>query len=453
MDDTVEGKGETQEREKQTELNLFFLPNCEEHEGGFLREAIPHFSFSRFERNLGILQEIDPDDIESPYWRRLFLANRQQLQEKYNTQKTTLKKLDHECTPILDTLAREFPSLTISHQREISISELESIAKEQLIASTQNIIFLSNSHLSTYAELKTAQAVGHKDDKVGLIVFDQHTDFYTYLRTNDINRDSQRPQKRDFLKFLLDDNCIHGFSIIGSPPEQMESITEKINDTEGTNVYYRQHTNSISIADERQFRNEKGKIDRQAFIEEVKKQIDFLRQAGVTRIVVSVDFDVLRSDAMWYTSMEYNSLSTVFNLGIQDLSQSVDLGLLTEILDSKGLSATKENIRKVTAQMRAGSIRGTLLPIKETEYIFGIDRPKVASASSGLPLGLVGDALEVVGDYKKRGLINVGINLPNGGLFIGDITELSAPDFQGRSSKAVIALSKKMCNLFGKKVG
>lgn len=272
-------------------------------------------------------------------------------------------------------------------------------------------IFISDSHALTEFALEAAkknEAV--TDSKNAILVFDNHPD---------IANDGDLWKGNVFLRAVQSGNATN-VTFIGAM--QSDSLIEQANQaTTGKDLT--NHFNQISI----ESITKNGKTDTQKLQEALTKGVQELSDSGIQNIVFSIDIDVLRSEKIGYSAMEYNPLTVLGYVG------SLDLNI--EKMDK----AQKQTLAKRLLETPIDE-RGRLNPLRQ-----------LISTNSynaiGLSLSDVTKALDVIINTARKHGIAIGIKLNSGGRFIGDIVELSGPDINGRTTKATLALANILAKL------
>lgn len=387
-------------------VNFIFLPHCKEEEQRNMANLWGKFNADTLVRNMGSIETIDVSDKneQQQIWWNSVKTN---LNNQFDRFKDHLDEFQN-ARSVEDTLG------IIKPNEEIEYPDLVRQIKENYDQAKGNLILLSDSHISTASAIEALNQQG-----IGLIVFDRHVDIYkTYLELlNEMdNGEKTRLGKRNFITYLLDNHKLEAVAVIGVPQAHAQEIKDGGNNTKNPNdatpQEYDRLKDRLFIADEGNYIDKNGYANYVNFLGEVQRQIEFFKAKGVKNIIFSIDTDVLQADQYPYTTMEYNPLYLLLYLGSLDLKSLLDEGQGGQVFDM---------FAKVTSSLSSD------LKLK------GI-------SGTGLPIGLIGQAIKTLGKNN----IPIGVDIPSGGKFYGDIVELSAKDYGGVTAKAVKGLAQIM---------
>lgn len=282
---------------------------------------------------------------------------------------------------------------------------------EARFKNNSDTIFISDSHAQTEYVLESAKRnEDAQGSRTAVIVFDNHPD---------ITNEGNLWKGNIFLRAVQSGNATQ---VIFVGAMQSDALIEEANRITA-DQYSSNHFNQISIES---ITND-GKTNIQKMQESLSKAVQKLSDAGIQNIVFSIDIDVLRSEKMGYSAMEYNPLTVLRYVGALNLNIEEADGTQTQALAKRLLETPIDD-------------KGRLNPLKQ-----------LISTNSynaiGLSLSDVGKALDVIINTARKHGIAIGVKLNSGGRFIGDIVELSGPDINGRTTKATLALADKLGRL------
>lgn len=444
MEDIVD----TQEYHTSKELlsnkepDVIFFPTIKERSPNvsFVNSAWSYFNPERFRYNLeaieSIINGINVDSLSDERKKEFEKARDALLYAKaYENRVGDFQN----ARQITDTLSERMPQIVKPEIGEVTLSDIEQYAKDRLQTSTKNVVFLSNSHVSTEAEISALKEI-NPNTKIGLVVLDRHVDCYGGIPDGGLLK-----AKSNFVSFLLQDGKIEGVAFVGFPSEDRAKMLEGGSSGNNLSEVFKAFPDKITIANEDNYLIEqegKKAIDYEKYVTEIMKQAELLKRVGVTNIVFSIDPDVLRLEEYGYTSMDYNFISPVLSLGIQDFS-SVEEVVRKELV-TEGIEQTPQI---VADRLNEKILRSIYNPAYKVEEARGNVRgnPKHV-VGFGLPLKAVGVAIDTVKAKSKEIGMEIGVKLPMGGRYLGDITELSGPDYKGRTARAVEGVISRISN-------
>lgn len=417
------------------------------------------FSPERVERNLQIANGLLREARQALHNPHLYLKDEQRsllLNFTFEVMNQTLRH--HHYVPYIpgfkdapdamQSLKENVPSFEQSVPDIDGSTELTAYAQHVLSETTSNLIFVSDSHSSLFEQLEAIHDVGIQN--VGVIVFDRHAD----INSNELTQEQARQDPRyhgkaNVLHAALEHNYLKAVSIIGVPHTMRSKIINGDYDEHDkfkpTHEVYNAYSNQISMANETAYSERKAEeqfFDMKKFREEVAKQVRFLQQAGVQHIVLSFDVDCLQTGKNGYTVMEYSPFSSELFFSFLDL----------EKLNQK-FGDSSEHISVLLE--KAAALYSTLTNPTSTKELFvdglspreKVDIASLPSRSStfyGLPFELILQAVDEVKEQCNQQGINFGVKLPTGGKYLGDVTEISAPDAGNRVAEVVTAYTRRL---------
>lgn len=266
-------------------------------------------------------------------------------------------------------------------------------------------ICISTSHGATWFSLEAVHESRENESiKTAVIVFDNHVDIYgdgvfDFMVT-----------KGNVFRLLGNDGVIERATFIGGLGElgMINRGNEKAKQ-EGKTVEYKQ----IPIG----YLKPEKVTDRLKLLRELDKTIKQYKLDGITNVVFSVDMDVLNAGKIGYTGFEYNPMETLSHISLLHLPLDKDPSELTQ--------------REVNYIAREAVSQ---IWFEDLNYY----HPK------GLALGDVGISLDAIPEYCKKYGLNFGVKLTGGGIYFGDVVEMSGLDYKGRTATASVALLKRI---------
>ena len=236
------------------------------------------------------------------------------------------------------------------------------------------------------------------DARIGLIVFDTHVDIFG---------GGIVPHKINVLRRLLRDHdkttgkrLIHRATVVGSP----ESLLKL---SRGGNSDPEKFSPRLRIIGEKDF-------TKPSVHELMAKEVDEFAKAGVSHIMVSVDVDVLRSHKLRYTGAEYNPLHALLWFG------------------QSSLEGVRQDPHALLWRLRYNDLEFPSV-LQEPELLGG----------KGLSLGDIGTAVDTIRNEANDKDMQFGVPIGKA-IVLGDIVELSGPDFVGNTARAALALAARI---------
>lgn len=424
---------------------IILLPDCKDSEDSPVKDASPFFDYQRFMINLGLLENAVNAELTLPpdQQKNFYLRLAQNLRPLLGQLRVNHERFkDFSAIPsIRDTLSQRLPGLVRRNtQEKISYPETEKIVKAIFRKSNQPIVFLSNSHGTSHPEIKAAKDLCPAA-AIGIVIFDHHLDFYC-KESHWGGLEDSLLAKRNVILHLLDDGLVQAVSIAGVPSEARISL---LGEDEPMERYFKTHSTRISIIKEEEYlqtSEEKLHFDKNLFMEQALQQVEFFKRAGVKNILFSVDIDVLRSGLIGYTAAEYSPTALAIALSVFNFSdlEAVAISHLGE-KERKPEKIRRQMKREIISTITNPTFTAFSLP---DDLALTFKEPTRLPSGYGLSLSSINGAIEAIKAGAAKAGIQIGINLPAGGVFLGDITELSGPDYNGNTAKAVKILVEKI---------
>lgn len=404
------GRGNTQkiipETKKSSTQNfeVLFLPSVKNeiiNQKDFLREDPRHIQ--RIAEYLNFLEKLVSREKAPSNFAWLI----SELKKVYITYKNRIQAFV-ESSVAGDLMQLDRSDIKRIGEKEEQEDDIKGKIKEDFEGNQGQKICLSDSHLLTYHTLRAAyETRDDSGDQIGVFVFDNHVDLL-----GDVNGPNWKGNI--FAKLGMD--TIKKATFIGGRRDT--SDIDKMNRLLRQDVY-----NQIDIKTLKD--NQRG-VSRSKMKNLIFETIRAYKISGITNVVFSVDIDVLRVKQMGYTAMEYNPMHYLGYLTSLNLPIDKDPSQLTE----RETADIKSNLIDVT---ESHSGRYNPLPII-------LDEENVAYDPEGMSLGDVGNALDNIAEACQQEGLRLGVKLKGGGEYLGDVVELSGPDYGGRTTKATSAL-------------
>ncbi len=455
--------------EKPVTVNI--LPHIREEERPGLASLWPQFQSRRLPRNIAILKQVASeasnvlasqtfDDNSKTSAALVKFINRvafhQNLYENYKNRLPNFPKARLGLESLEDilvtsgkhgigkTIRRCVHGLDFLHRRpkNVDLKDMIKYIKKLMIRSKGDVFIASDSHITMYHQIQALHELGYRD--MGLMIFDRHYDFYrTLADTKQINPKKIGLGKANFLYHLLRGGVLNATAIIGVPQTNRDDMVLGQNgygrgEFLPTHTFYNQHTDRIDIADPRKYTryaNNSKTVDTSTFVQEVDRQLEFLRQTGVKHVLLSFDVDVLQTRKMGYTAMEYNPLAHLLPIASQDLRKIRRLTGKNQGNELDILLAKIYTLSKVLYVPGYSSDFAIKRLGKDGKA--NIEHVNLRSATNeGIPLTAMLHTVHFIRQRCQELGMEFGVSLRRGGRYIGDITELSVQDYRGRTSKA-----------------
>lgn len=320
----------------------------------------------------------------------------------------------HKASELLPQLIR--PGLKISSKGKVCASELEVELKKHFEQTGSSNVILSNSHISTYYSVtKALQVSNTSNEKTASFVFDNHADVLSGIR----------PWKGNIFRMLVEENKLDS-SIF-------------FRDFISNPTIYTQDKALSPLPNE----SEVGNTD-QSIENCLSRALNDCHNRGVTRVIFSIDVDVLRLAEIGYTAMEYSPMSQLGFVADFNLYEYRAPNRPEDLKDKRYAHFILQHLfeeDKFFVDLGHRMRRNNTLRDNLEESAFN---------PLGVHLSELGKAIEILfTEAKKRG-IKIGIKLQGGGSYLGDIVEISGYDYESRTTRAVSALLKRIESISSK---
>lgn len=280
----------------------------------------------------------------------------------------------------------------------VPLKDFRNIIADELKTCVGPTIVISESHVTTFPLVQELKNNLLPDARIGLIVFDTHVD---------VLGGGCVPHKINVLRRLLRGHdkatgktLIHRATVVGSP-ESLLGLSK------GESSDPKKFSPNLRIIGEKGF-------ERSSAHALMAKEVDEFKKAGVSHIMVSVDVDVLRSKKLRYTGAEYNPLHALFWFG------------------QSSFEAVRQDPQALVSRLRYNDPDSPSV-LYEPELLGG----------EGLSLGDLGATVDALKVETERKGIKFGIPIGQA-VVLGDIVELSGPDFGGNTARAALALAVRI---------
>jgi hypothetical protein len=469
--DLIQNESHIEERLDSSESTVLILPEIAEEEKTFTGKAQELFSLVALEKNWALLEPIinavDPNDFEDVQTKEEFILKRDLVYTLLRRNRSLLSVM--ATAPSTNSTVHNFlpEAQRIVSETPIDQSELQRVLEQKFRHAQGKIVVVSPSHVSTYSEVKAAITIAKDsnvfpdDGKTGILVFDEHTDWYHTSMSGvpKVSRDKKPDfsspddevnaraygwylqgqmydplpvRKSNVFMHLAEEGLIDMCCVVG-PSAGSVTITTTPSKRDATYKYFvdRQDTFSV-LGFAPHVDSRTGAINRESYMNEIKRKIQEMRERGITNILISLDLDVLRSE-LGYTGFDYNTYAIVFNLGIQDIEEQVEAYNAEIETYDRNAAAVK------TLEFIDSVLFITKNPISSGEK-FGNVKPKLPG---GLPAGFIGQAIDEIKKFAEEEGIVIGIPLPHG-IFVGDVVELSGKDVGENTTKVAAAFARRI---------
>ncbi len=292
------------------------------------------------------------------------------------------------------------------------IEKLEDFFKQYLSKSDGPTVVLSETHATTTPLMRILKQA-NPNSKIGMFVFDTHLD-------TDPGPASDVPRKSNTLRLLVEKDrngrapVVDKLTVIGVP--------DKIElDHRGSSWGIEKFNGKVNVVAEEELFGEDPhtmSFSKKALSRIVYKEILEMKKAGITNVMLSVDLDVLKSGVLGLTGFEYSAFHALLYLaGQRDIQVYRDLpGMIYSLLTNTGF---------------AGEINGSI-----------IDYP-ITLGGRGLSVLYLTHGLEVIRETCRELGIEFGLKY-EGAHVLGDIVELSGPDYMDKTKRAALEIARAM---------
>jgi arginase family enzyme len=392
-----------------TTTSLVVLPEVEDeptHYKEFMSRGL--FELPEFARivthNLEILDSAETSglsEVDKQYLERArnFLH---ETWERYSDRLEVLKTAQSPLATIRSSVHRD--NIKVMDERSdvpVPLKDFRNIIADELKTCEGPTVVVSESHATTLPLVQELKNSLPLNARIGLIVFDTHIDVFG---------GGSVPHKINVLRRLLREHdkvtgktLIHRATVVGSP----ESL---LNLSKGESSDPNKFSPRLRIIGEEDF-------ERKSAHALMAKEIDEFNKAGVDHIIVSVDADVFRSQKLRYTGAEYSPLHALLWFG------------------QSSFEAVKQDPKALLSRLRFNDLDAPSV-LYEPELLGG----------RGLSLGDIGTVVDTIKVEAERKGIKFGIPIGQA-VVLGDIVELSGPDFGGNTSKAALSLAERISGL------
>ncbi len=304
---------------------------------------------------------------------------------------------------------RGIPHLPMPKDREsqvVDIRSLEEYFKHYFLQTHGPTVIVSETHATTTPLIRVLKDA-NPDLKIGMFVFDTHID-------TDPGPYEDTPRKSNTLRLLVDgddkghESVVDKLTVIGVP-DRIE-VDQRNRQDWGIGKYGRKIkvvTEDELIGDDPHTMSFSKKVLDKILFDE----INGMKQEGITNIVFSVDLDVLKNAIFGLTAIEYSPFHALLYLAsLRELSVYSQVPrMVYDLLTNTGF---------------AGEIDGSIL-----------DYP-ITLGGKGLSVLYIEHGLKKIRSICKELDMEFGIKINNSKV-VGDIVELSGPDFDDRTKKTV----------------
>lgn len=303
------------------------------------------------------------------------------------------------------------PRDLLPERAEAGIKKLEYFFSDFLSQSKGDTVVISETHATTTPLLRTLKSE-KKDARIGMFVFDTHLD-------TDPGPYGDVPRKSNTLRLLVDGDrrgnppAVDRITVIGIPDRievdhrgsawNVEQFGEKVNViTEDDLLGDDPHTMSFS---------------KKASDLIVQAELKKMKDAGITNVMISFDLDVLKDSILGLTAMEYSAFHALMYLSTLELpDHKNDPAMIYSLLTNTGF---------------AGEISGSI-----------IDYP-ISLGGRGLSVAYSVHIIKAIRKFCGEAGIDFGVSYGQSTV-LGDIVELSGPDYRDLTKKAALAIASAM---------
>lgn len=408
-------------RERDTDLVL--IPEVKSR--NTLELARPYLSLQRLQNSIVHLEDLQADNNKKYVWDPLLEYTVWTILDLYDKDRDLVHRW-FDSHKVQDHLKRTYPDRVKDFRTGKRLENDPAYAIREIFSGLSGSFFtVSESHLSLmYQIMALKKSLRHPSDvPTGLVVFDKHIDLYS--------RDSDRSDlfgvrygKHNFLKLLLDEGYVSAVTIIGVQATQLEQLqygkrarVPISDDLLPTYEFYQKYSDKIFCIAAEEFSSPQ-QAWKPGGKDNLRQQLlgmdDVFERNRVERVITSFDLDALRLGSMKYSAMEYAPWGVLMALGFKDLENISKEDLKLEHLID--LYASVWNLPREVYSTRL---------VKDDFH--------------GMPLAAAGITLDHLAQSAKSNLYRLGYPVGHGGLFVGDLTELSLSDYRGKTTRATMA--------------
>ncbi len=296
---------------------------------------------------------------------------------------------------------------------KITVRKLEEFFKYFLAKSHDETVIFSESHLTTTPLIRVLKEE-NPNAKIGMLVFDTHLD-------TDPGPGNDVPRKSNTLRLLTEDrkgentHLVERISVIGVP--------DQINtDQKGSSWGIEKYSGRINpITEDELIGNDLSSmsISKKAFVEIIEKEMMLMKNLGITNLFISFDLDVLKDYVFGLTAIEYSIFHSLLYLSTLNLDKYRDSPqMLYDLLTNSGF---------------AGEIDNSI-----------IDYP-ITLGGRGLSVEFSQFSLYTIQNLCKKLGIEFGLKFGDTEV-IGDIVELSGPDYYDNTKNTALQIAQSMAS-------
>ncbi|MFZ6035022.1 MAG: hypothetical protein ACOYUB_02655 [Patescibacteria group bacterium] len=305
-----------------------------------------------------------------------------------------------------------FPQSLATECGDVDIRKMEDFFRRYLAESKGATVVVSETHATTTPLIRTLKEA-NPEAKIGMFVFDTHLD-------TDPGPHGDVPRKSNTLRLLIDGDengkepVVERLTVIGVP--------DKIEvDHRGSAWGIERYKDKIDVVREEDLYGSDPHnltFSKKAMDEIIFAELSKMKGAGITNVLVSFDLDVLKNAVLGLTAFEYSAFHALLYLASQrDIPVYASLpGMLYSFLTNTGF---------------AGEIDRSV-----------IDYP-VSLGGRGLSVSYARHALSAIGRISAEMDMEFGIKFENAQV-LGDVVELSGPDYQNRTKEAALQIAQSM---------
>ena len=382
-----------------------------------------------------------------------------ELNRFYPYYESRLQDYAESATTEQEVLSRFGRALTIPPgSREKSVNDYVAAVNQEFEKSTNSIIAISETHMSTYFAVESAVENRAKKEmpNIAVFCFDNHPDVFEEdaagfdpAKKEEISRDIN---EGNVFTALTGNGYIGGAVFIG-PENKMvvdnaNKLMRKASGHKDDTYFYVLGASEFAAADG-------NGVDRETLSAKLKEMVRVAKDDNVTNIVLSIDIDVLNAKRTGYTGFHYNPIELFNMLACFKLPEKSPTDLSEE--DANNLSVSLffavDNLDEAVSEMqREGMDKEAIINDLEKR---SIANPIVSNIEQdsydprGLNLGDVGVGLDAIISEARNCGIEIGVELSGGGRYVGDVIGLEGVDYKGFTARAAKSLADRMAKSVG----
>lgn len=449
----------------ETKVDFWQLPTLSGDEGLFMPVGIEHFSWDLLNKNVRLLRLITADvneaDITDKRFRRLFHNDREML--KYVDRllvQSWLNGIESQVMSLSLTLEGEISGLNKlggSWANMVDLITLEASLRQLFDQKDSQVVLLTPSHATLYPEVRAAIEGRQGFEGLGIMVFDEHVDIYQ----TSSDTYNQWVRKSNVLDHLLAEGLVNYVSVVGISPWTEDIMKGSVPDFSWDALLGigKQRTRTESVYKDNHKRlgliscptvgdlhgNRSGKTE---YEPRVRAEVRKMKKRGVTRLVFSCDVDVLDASE-GYLAFEYNPFAVALSLGMKNLERFWGEPLV--MARSNELTSKDRCLRAdYVAQLLMEALFGDTDIIDQSAREMTAKSIIKAKYPGGLKLAELIQIIRCARDEARKIGLQIGMELPSEGRWLGDITELSGDtdivdeNGSGRMAVAVKQIAEAM---------